>query len=120
MPHREGVELPDAPLIPADRSREEEGRKNGIIQNLWFENCTKEAADHYVSVFPDGKVFGADHYTESGEEVAGHGKGDIVTIEFEPMQTRFVAINAGPEFPFSPSASFMFACGDQEQIDHYW
>jgi predicted 3-demethylubiquinone-9 3-methyltransferase (glyoxalase superfamily) len=33
--------------------------------------------------------------------------GDVLTVDFELGQQRFVAINAGPEFKFNPSVSFM-------------
>ncbi len=91
-----------------------------IVPTLWFNNNAREAVDFYVSVFPDGKIIGIDYYTEFGEEITGHKKGDIVTIEFEIMGTRFLALNAGPEFVFNPSVSFMIRCADQREIDHYW
>lgn len=93
---------------------------NKIVPNLWFNDCAKEAVEYYVSIFPNGKILSKDYYTESGEEITGHAKGEIVTIEFEIMDTRFIAINAGPEFPFSPSVSFMVKCHNQDEIDYYW
>jgi predicted 3-demethylubiquinone-9 3-methyltransferase (glyoxalase superfamily) len=78
---------------------------NKIVPNLWFDNCAKEAVEYYVSVFPDGKILSKDFYTESGEDITGHAKGEI---------------NAGPEFPFSPSVSFMVKCHNQDEVDYYW
>jgi predicted 3-demethylubiquinone-9 3-methyltransferase (glyoxalase superfamily) len=94
--------------------------ESGLIPNLWFDNKAQEAVDFYLSVFKDGKVVHTDHYTEVGEEITGHKKGDLLTIEFEIHGTRFVAINAGPEFRFNPSVSFLIECDDQEEIDYYW
>ncbi len=91
-----------------------------ITPNLWFNNNAKEAVDFYLSVFKEGKILATDYYTEVGEEVTGHKKGDILTIEFEIVGMRFVAINAGPEFTFNPSVSFSIDCKDQEEIDYYW
>lgn len=91
-----------------------------IIPNLWFNNNASEAVNFYVSVFKDGKILHTDYYTEVGEEITGHKKGDVLTIEFELLDTRFVAINAGPEFTFNPSVSFMVQCKNQEEIDYYW
>ena len=93
---------------------------NTIVPNLWFNNCAKEAAEYYVSVFPDGEILNKDYYTESGEDITGHKMGEIVTIEFRIMDTHFIAINAGPEFVFNPSISFMIPCSNQEEIDYYW
>lgn len=91
-----------------------------IIPNLWFNNNAKEAVDFYLSVFKEGKILHTDHYTDVREDITGHKEGDILTIEFELKGTRFTAINAGPEFKFSPAVSFMVACKDQEEIDYYW
>lgn len=33
---------------------------------------------------------------------------------------RFIGINAGPEFKFNESVSFMIPCKDQKEIDYYW
>lgn len=93
---------------------------NKIIPNLWFNNCAKEAVEYYISVFPNGKMLNNDYYTDSAEDITGHKKGEIVTIEFEIMDTHFIAINAGPEFVFNPSVSFMVLCNNQEEIDYYW
>lgn len=91
-----------------------------ITPNLWFNNNAKGAVDFYLSVFKDGKILSTDYYTEVGEEITGHKKGDILTIDFEILGTRFVAINAGPEFKFNPSVSFSVECKTQEEIDYYW
>lgn len=87
---------------------------------LWFNNTAKEAVDYYLSIFQNGRILSIDYYTEVGEEFTGHKKGDVVTIEFEILGTRFIALNAGPEFTFNPSISFLIECDDQEEIDCYW
>jgi len=82
-----------------------------ITPNLWFEGNAKEAVDFYVSAFPDSKVLHATTYPNSAEEGLADFQmnlaGDILTVEFELGHHRFVAINAGPEFKFNPSVSFM-------------
>jgi predicted 3-demethylubiquinone-9 3-methyltransferase (glyoxalase superfamily) len=93
---------------------------NEIIPNLWFNNCAKEAVEYYISVFSDGKILNNDYYTDSAEDITGHKKGEIITIEFKIMDTHFIAINAGAEFVFNPSVSFMVQCDNQEEIDYYW
>lgn len=93
---------------------------NSIVPNLWFNGNAREAVDFYVSVFADAKVLHVDYYTDYGEEITGHKKGDIVTIEFELLGTRFIAINAGPQFKFNLAVSFLIRCKDQKEIDYYW
>lgn len=95
-----------------------------IIPNLWFDGNAAEAADYYVSVFPDSKITSTEYYPETAEEgLADFQKdlaGKVLTVEFELDGNPFVAINAGPEFKFSEAVSFLVECKDQEEIDYYW
>jgi len=95
-----------------------------ITPNLWFNGNAKEAVDFYVSVFPNSKISATEYYPKTAEEgLADFQKdlaGKVLTIEFELDGTNFVAINAGPEFTFSPAVSFAVSCKDQEEIDYFW
>ncbi len=95
-----------------------------IVPNLWFDGNAKEAVDFYVSVFKDAQVVSTEYYPSSTEEgLADFQKelaGKVLTVEFDLLGTRFVAINAGPEFKFNESVSFMVPCKDQDEIDYYW
>jgi len=44
----------------------------------------------------------------------------VLTVEFELAGKRFTAINGGPQFTFEESVSFLMACEDQDELDHYW
>ncbi len=95
-----------------------------IIPNLWFDGNAKEAAEYYLSVFPDGKILNTTYYpmTEA-EGLADFQKdlaGKILTVEFEILGMRFIGINAGPEFKFDEAVSFMIPCKNQTDIDYYW
>ncbi len=95
-----------------------------IIPNLWFDGNAAEAADYYVSVFPDGKIVSTEYYPKTAEEGLADFQqqlaGKVLTVEFEIFGTRFVAINAGPEFSFSEAVSFAVSCKDQAEIDYFW
>ncbi len=95
-----------------------------ITPNLWFDGNAKEAVDYYVSVFPDGKILSIENYPSSTEEGLADFQqdlaGKVLTVEFELGETRFVAINAGPEFKFNEAVSFSVPCKDQAEIDYYW
>ena len=87
-----------------------------ITPNLWFDGNAEEAARFYVSVFPDSRMLGVQRYTEAGPGPAG----TAVSVEFELRGQRFTGINGGPMFTFSEAVSFVVACDDQEEADHYW
>lgn len=95
-----------------------------ITPNLWFDGNAQEAAEYYVSVFPDGKIVSTEYYPETAEEGLADFQmelaGKVLTVEFEIMGMRFVCINAGPEFKFSEAVSFAISCKDQAEIDYYW
>ena len=95
-----------------------------IVPNLWFNKNAKEAVDFYLSVFPDAKIVSTMYYPKTEDEgLADFQKefaGEVLTIEFELLGCRFVAINAGSEFAFTEAISLSIACKDQQEIDHYW
>lgn len=95
-----------------------------ITPNLWFNGNAKEAADYYISVFPNSKIHSTMNYPNSTEEGLADFQidlaGKVLTVDFELNGNRFVAINAGPEFKFNEAISFSIECEDQAEIDYYW
>lgn len=87
-----------------------------ITPSLWFDNNLEEATEFYTTVFPNSHVESLNRYTG-----AGPGRpGDVVSGTFVLDGTRFVAINGGPQFPFSEAVSFTIDCRDQDEVDYYW
>ncbi len=84
-----------------------------ITPHLWFDKEAKEAAEFYVSVFPDSRVthMSTIHDTPSG---------DAEIVSFELAGQSFMAISAGPFFKFSEAISFIVNCETQEEVDYYW
>ena len=77
--------------------------------------------DFYLSVFPDSQIISTLHYPTAGlADFQQEFAGQVLTIEFELMGQRFIAINAGDNFKFNESISFMIECQDQKEIDYYW
>ena len=87
-----------------------------IVPNLWFDTQSEEAAQFYVSVFPNSKITSVSHYTEAGPRE----RGMVLTVSFELDGQELVALNGGPEFTFSEAISFVISCKDQAEVDHYW
>ena len=87
-----------------------------ITPNLWFDTQAEEAAEFYVSVFPDSKITDVTHYTEGGPREPGL----VLTVDFVLDGQRYTAINGGPEFTFDEAISLLINCADQEEVDHYW
>ncbi len=88
-----------------------------IVPNLWFDTEALEAAEYYVSVFPNSRVVRVSHY---GPDMPGP-EGGVFLVDFELDGTRFTAINGGPApFAFDESISFVIDTPDQETLDHFW
>ena len=43
-----------------------------------------------------------------------------MTVEIELNGQKFLLLNGGPHFKFTPAISFMVNCETQQDIDHYW
>jgi predicted 3-demethylubiquinone-9 3-methyltransferase (glyoxalase superfamily) len=87
-----------------------------ITPNLWFDSNGLEAAEFYVSVFPNSRIVDVTHYNDAGPRPAG----EVLTVEFELDGQPFTIINGGPEFTFDEAISFLISCADQAEIDYYW
>ena len=74
---------------------------------LWFDGQAEEAAKFYTSVFKNSKITHTQRYSEAGKEYHGHEAGAVMVVEFELNGHRFVGLNGGPHFKFSPATSFM-------------
>ena len=80
----------------------------------------KKAAKFYTSIFKNSKVINIIHYGESAAEVSGRPRGTVMTVTFELEGQRFMALNGGPIFKFSPAISFLVSCETQQEVDDLW
>jgi predicted 3-demethylubiquinone-9 3-methyltransferase (glyoxalase superfamily) len=87
-----------------------------ITPNLWFDSDGLEAAEFYVSIFPNSKVGTITRYGEAGPGEPG----TVLTVDFELDGQPYTAINGGPMFTFDEAVSFLINCADQPEIDRYW
>ena len=79
-------------------------RSQKIKPFLWFDNNLEEAIAFYKTVFPELEV-------HSINPMMG---------EFSIFGQEFLALNGGPQFPFTEAVSFFITCTDQNEIDYYW
>ena len=87
-----------------------------ITTCLWFDDKAEEAAKFYVSIFPNSKIVGVARYTDVGPGPAD----SVMTVDFELDGRPFVALNGGPQFPFTEAISLVVNCETQAEIDRYW
>jgi predicted 3-demethylubiquinone-9 3-methyltransferase (glyoxalase superfamily) len=87
-----------------------------ITPNLWFDTEGEQAAEFYVSIFPNSKITNVSYYGEGGQREVG----TVMTVEFVLDGRTFTALNGGPDFHFSEAISFLVPCDDQDEVDYYW
>ena len=84
-----------------------------IIPHLWYDKEAVQAAQFYVSIFPDSKIT---HTSTLNDTPSG----SVEMVSFELMNYEFQAISAGPYFTFNPSVSFMVECKSIQEVDALW
>jgi predicted 3-demethylubiquinone-9 3-methyltransferase (glyoxalase superfamily) len=87
-----------------------------ITPCLWFDFKAEEAIAHYLSIFKNGRVVTTSRYGEAGPGP----KGAVMAILFEIEGQKFLALNGGPQFPFTPAISLIVDCADQAEVDRLW
>jgi predicted 3-demethylubiquinone-9 3-methyltransferase (glyoxalase superfamily) len=87
------------------------------IPCLWFNGNGEEAANYYVSVFPNSRIAAVSRYPDAAGPFP---PGTALTVEFELDGQPYTALNGAMDFPFSEAISLQIMCEDQAEIDHYW
>jgi len=84
-----------------------------IIPHLWFDREAREAAEFYVSIFPDSRITNITTLNNTPS-------GSTDSVSFELMGQPFMAISAGPLFKFNPSISFLVSCQTKAEVEVFW
>ncbi|OBG32366.1 MULTISPECIES: VOC family protein [Mycolicibacter] len=87
-----------------------------IRTSLWFDTQALEAAEYYVSIFPNSKVTDVSYWGAENPE----RDGSPLEVLFELDGRLFSAINGGPNFTLDEAISIQVYCADQAEVDHYW
>lgn len=88
----------------------------GITTCLWFDGQAEDAAKFYTGIFNDSTI---GDILRCGD--AGPGpRGSVLTVEFELAGRKFMGLNGGPQYKFTPAVSLSVACDTQAEVDYYW
>ena len=82
-----------------------------ITTFLWYDRDAEEAVALYTSVFPGSRV------VETQRQGPG---GPVMSLTFELAGQRFIALNGGPQYHFTPAVSLLVDCKDQQEVDRIW
>jgi len=87
-----------------------------ITPFLWFDGRAAEAMQFYTSVFPNSSIVMDVKWGEGTDFPAAWVMTGTVVLN----GVKFHLFDAGPQFKFNESISFMISCKDQKDIDYYW
>ena len=92
-----------------------------ITPFLWFDSQAEEAMNFYTSLFNDSRVVSIKRYPDGPLEGPMAGmEGKVLTGIFELAGQRFMALDGGPYFKFTPAISFFVSGETAEEIDAIW
>ncbi|WP_118950938.1 VOC family protein [Taibaiella helva] len=80
-----------------------------IVTFLWFNDQAEEAMNLYTNLFNDSKILSVNRMGEK-----------VLTATFELAGQQFIALNGGPQFPFTEAVSLFIKCDSQEEVDFFW
>lgn len=83
---------------------------------LWFDTQAEEAANFYISLFPNSRLTNISRYPEGGPMPAGTALGVSFVLDGLAIE----AINAGPQYHFTEAISFFVSVETQAEVDRYW
>ena len=87
-----------------------------IVTSLWFEDQAEDAANFYVSLFPNSRVVNVVRYGDAGPGEAGK----VMVVDWVLDGQEFNGINGGPEFKFSEATSLIVNTESQEETNRLW
>lgn len=87
-----------------------------ITPFLWFDDQAEQAAEFYVSVFPNSSILSVSRWAEGGPQPAGTAMSARVDLDGLELEL----FNGGPDHPFTEAVSLFVTAGTQDEIDRLW
>jgi predicted 3-demethylubiquinone-9 3-methyltransferase (glyoxalase superfamily) len=88
-----------------------------ITPCLWYDGDAEEAANLYVTLFPDSRI---DNVQRSPADNPSMKEGGVLVVEFTLAGQSYIGLNGGPQFPFTEAVSLQVRTEDQAETDRLW
>lgn len=88
-----------------------------ITPCLWFDTQAEDAANFYVSLFPDSRI---DRVVRAPGDNPSTSAGAVLTVEFTLDGRGYLGLNGGPHYRLTPAFSMSVDCADQAEVDRLW
>jgi predicted 3-demethylubiquinone-9 3-methyltransferase (glyoxalase superfamily) len=90
---------------------------NKLTTCIWYNYTAEEAANFYVSLFPDARIT---RVQRTPADTPSQGSGEVIVVEFELLGQTFIGLNGGSNFPQTEAVSFVIHTDSQEETDKFW
>lgn len=87
-----------------------------ITPFIWFASGAEEAAEFYVSLFPNSSVDSVQRWGEGAPAPAG----TAMSVAFRLDGVQYQAFNGGPYFTLNEAFSLFVGVETQDEIDRLW
>lgn len=88
-----------------------------ITPCLWYDGNAREAADFYITLFPDSRI---DNIVRSPADTPSGPEGYEMVVEFTLAGQPYIGLNGGSQFHFTEAVSFQVRTEDQAETDRLW
>lgn len=88
-----------------------------IAPCLWFNGTAEEAVAFYTTLIPDSRI---EQLMHAPAENPSTPEGAVLSVYFTLGGRPFIALNGGPQYPFTEAVSLSIDCADQAEVDRYW
>ena len=89
---------------------------NKITPFLWFNDNARDAANFYLSIFPNSRKLNELRTNEANPGPVGA----LLAIDLELDGQQVTFLNGGPAYQLNEAFSFVIRCETQAEIDDYW
>ena len=88
-----------------------------IVPCLWFNYDAEEAANFYVTLFPDSRI---DRIVRSPADNPSMKAGGVLVVDFTLAGQPYTGLYGGPAFPQTEAFSLQVLTEDQAETDRLW
>ena len=91
-----------------------------ITPCIWMDGTAEEAANFYISLFPDSRIDSITRYEPNSPFPSEFSAGTAMLVAFTLNGQPFTTLNGGPLFPQTEAISLVIPVEDQAELDRYW
>jgi len=107
--------------LPNTSASTEDVPPQKITPFFWFDAEAAEAMTLYTSLFPSSKIENISRYSEShAQGPAADMGGRVLNGSFLLAGQRFLALDGGPMYKFTPTLSLFVHCDSEKEVDEVW